>query len=72
MFFEITIFMKKILFALAAAALVAVSCKKDGGDENTGNIEIENPEVEETPNYEEELRQLVNGIFNAFRNWFGR
>ena len=28
--------MKKILFALAAAALVAVSCKKDGGDENTG------------------------------------
>ena len=28
--------MKKILFALAAAALVAVSCNKDGGDENTG------------------------------------
>lgn len=27
--------MKKILFALAAAALVAVSCNKDGGDENT-------------------------------------
>ena len=27
--------MKKILFALAAAALVAVSCNKDGGDKNT-------------------------------------
>ena len=27
--------MKKNLFALAAAALVAVSCNKDGGDENT-------------------------------------
>ena len=45
---------------------------EQGGDENTGNIEIENPEVEETPNYEEELRKLVNGIFNVFRNWFGR
>ena len=26
--------MKKIFFALAAAALVAVSCNKEGGDDN--------------------------------------